>query len=341
MMLSFKSKDKLKKEILKELEVEMRKKEEKQKINNSFSSFEKVVLEPKKVNNSPDDLKEIQKKFVILGIVLLILILIFIYLFIYSDYIFGNKSNKNEQVETEVIEKEKVEKTLSELDDGNIDISNSELMDLYSIFNNSIYDYLMFDSTFLYKYDSMLVSKLNTNQLLYLMSKTPEFSNIIDEFGLISEAELCYKDSTISIEKTKLDEILLKRFNRANVNFNQFNVAYYINKQFITYFNFKYNDGAYKSTCFNKKLVDSKIITQSLADKAEKKGDTITIDLKVVFINNNGIYSDITLKNKIKSSNDDIDDVLDYITEGSVYKAIFKENENKEYYFHGMVKAKN
>lgn len=342
MMFSFKSKDKLKKEILKELEEEMKKKEQKGKkeeIVDTVSLFESVQPEPKVVENSPEDLKEIQKKFFKLTIVLVVLIVVFIYLFIYSDYIFGNKK-VNDKKENEVTETEKTdveeEKTLSDLDDGVINISNPELMNLYSMFSNSTYDYFIYDSTFLYKNKIVLSSNLNSVQLLALMTKTPEFNQLISESNLTSEAELCYKDGTIVIEKSKLDNIFLKKFNRTSINFTQFNSAYYINNQFVTYFNFKYSNGNYYSYCFNKKLVNAKVITQALADKAVKSGDTITIDLKVVFINDKGIYADPLLKNVIKTSDESVGEMIDYIVKGSTYQAIFKENGSKEYYFYGM-----
>ena len=309
MMFSFKSKSKIKKEILNELKAEMEKervKEEMKKVNESFSSLPTQL--PKHVNNSPEDLKEIQMKFLKLSVGLLLLTVIFVLLFIYSDNLFGvkkkdtntmsnneNTTEINESVNNNTTE----EKNLNELENGKIDLSNSKLDSLYSMFGNYTYDYFLLDNSFLYNKDKVLSSDLTNNQLLFLVSRTEEFKKILEDTKLTTQSEVCSKNGVINIDRNKLDQILLNRFNRANIKIESFNSSYYVNNEFITYIKFNLDDAVYKSACFNDIIVSPKVITESLVSSAEKKDNTIILNIKTVFINENGIYKDYNLKNKI------------------------------------------
>ena len=315
-----KLKAEIKKEILKELEDEEKKGKEKNKTENL------QPIELPKIEHTKEDIYEIRKSFLKIflfaGAALFIIIIIII-------NPFGSKKDKldDDQVIEEKVEKE--EPTLITREDGIIENSNEELFKLFSMVTPQLEEYYLYDSTYLYSKQELLVKDTPVDYLLFLLSKTESFQNMINtQFGETS-AELCIKNGVIKISVEEINKMLESYFDVSPLQeYPEFKYMHYFNYEPSTIIRFVYSDGYYVSFCEQQSTeLKYNSVAYPVIKEAVKEKEYIKITAKVAFSTSEKIYADYELTEIIS---DNIEaDILDYINKANEYQYIFKLNNNK------------
>lgn len=319
-----KLKEDLKKEILKELQKEKEKEQEKNKI------VQPVELPP--VEHTPEDIYEIRKSFLKIFLFAVAALFIIIIIII-NPFDFGKQKEKEEVV----VEEEVIEETLITRKDGVIENSNEELLELFNMVTPNIQEYYLYDSTYLYSKDELLIEEISKDYLLYLLSKTPKFQKMInDDFGQ-TKAELCVENGYIKIPVEKINELITSNFIASDITeYPEFIYTHYINNEYSANIRFVYSDGYYVSFCKepNNELKYSSV-ARPLIKNAIKENGYIKITTKVAFSTSEKVYADYELT-KVISDNSNTD-ILEYINNANEYQYIFKLEDNR-YKFEKVVK---
>lgn len=292
----------------------------------------KVESPQKKVNNSAKDIEAIRLKMFYGLIVITCLIVASIMYLMYGDKLFNNKNYNT--IEEEQVEVDDKYKEIYEFENGSIPIDNIYVNEIIETHLYSVEEQISINYSELYSANNV-VSELDTSKQFMLLGKTKEFTNIIDDYELDSEAKICYKEGTITIPKNEVDQIWKDRFNILEGSKETFTYNYYIDSNLIARIEFVYSDGKYVSRCINndeltvpEKIIKSKIYT------AEKEDDNLYLYGKVAFLTSSGGYTDYLLTNRIENPNNVPN--LDYALYGSQWKYTYKLNDNNEYYLYSI-----
>lgn len=319
--------EKIKKEVLQEIL-----KEDKQ--SKSIAKPEKLPV----LHHSLEEIQSIRESF--LKIFLIAITVVFICIIVLLTNPFSNKKNKNNNTNNDE-QKENVEiNQLKDLEDGIIPNNNDEILKLFFMVSPRSEEYFYYDSTYLYSKDALLVEEMSEAYLLYLMSKTTEFSNLITQKDLLTKTEICNKDGKIRITDDEIEKIIEARFKKTNIQHQDFIYTYYLENEFSTYVRFAYSDGYYVSICDVEESKDLKFKSISLPtlESVEKNKNYITIKAKVPFLTKDNVYSDYKLTNII-SENVDID-ILSYVKKADEY-VYYYILENNYYKLEKIVKLSN
>jgi len=319
-------KDKLKKEILMELLKEEEKKE-------------KEIAKPVKppvLHHSKEEIQSIRESFLkvfLFSATVLFIIIVILILDPFSNKKTKEESNNNGQ--EEVIEKVP---TLVDREDGIIENSNKEILKMFFLLEPNNYEYYMYDSTYLYSKDELLMKDVPSSYLLYMTSKSDEFNEYIQSQELLTKLEICSKDGNIRIPKEDIDNIFENIYGFSIKEYDDFIYTYYVNGLFSTYIRFIYSDGYYVSRCDvnNEPTMKYNSVAMPVISQATKENEIVKIKSKVSFITKNKVYADYELKNVI--SDNPNSDMLTYISNASDYEYIYKLNNNK-YYLEKIVKV--
>lgn len=314
-------KAKLKQEILKEIKEEEDKKKKVEIVK---------PVKPPVLHHSKEELYEIRKSFLIIFLLAItILFLSIIFIFINP---FESSSNKKDEPQEEVMDEieEDEEISLLSIKDGKIENSNEEMHNLLFKMIPNAEEYYVYDSTYLYSMDKMLVDDISDSYLLYLMTKDSEFINIINDIGK-TKVEICNKEEPIRIPIDNINNVLEKLYNRTLNEYSDFTYTHYVDGFYSTYIKFVYSDGYYIGSCFDEELVITynSVALPSLKE-AFKENNEIKITVEVAFMTQNDIYADYNLT-KIISNNINTD-IIEYINEADEYTYIFKI-DNKRFVF--------
>ena len=319
--------EKIKKEILQEILQENKQSE-------NIAKPEK----PPVLHHSPEEIQSIRESF--LKIFLIAITVAFICIIILLTSPFSNKKNKNNNINNDE-QKEKVEiNQLKDLEDGIIPNDNDEILKLFFMVSPRSEEYFYYDSTYLYSKDKLSVEEMSEVYLLYLMSKSTEFSNLITQNELLTKTEICNKDGKIRIADDEIEKIIEERFKKTNIQHQDFIYTYYLENEFSTYIRFVYSDGYYVSVCDVEKSEDLKFKSVAIPtlELAQKEKDYITINVKVPFLTKDKVYSDYKLTNIISDNIDE--DILSYVKNADEY-VYYYILENNYYKKKKIVKSRN
>lgn len=325
--------EKLKAEIKKDLRKELEKEAEK----NKKPKIEKVLKEPV-LYHSKDELQEIQKSF--LKILLFSAIIVFA---LCLTLLFSSKFNKKENNKplednnNEEVEIDPINDPIHLQTDGVLYHHNKYILELYNQLTFQSYEYNLYDSTYLYSKDELKVEEMPSEYLLFLLSKTNDFKDYINDTGFLTKQEICSKDGTIRIPIQDLEELLMTNFNVELKENTSFVYTHYVDKVFSTYINFIYSDGYYISSCY--KANDEalyKVTAKMLIEDARKEDNELRIGARVVFMDNNHVYGDYD-RSRVISENINTD-ILQYISNADKYEFVYRFN-GSNYYLESIVRV--
>lgn len=318
-------KEQLKKEILKELK--------QSDFEENKKSNTKPVKEPV-LYHSKEELQSIRESFLKIFIFSTIVLFIIIAL-----VIIGPKTIKkeNENNEKENLQEEIKKETLVDRQDGVIENINVEILNMFNMLNPKNEDLFVYDSTYLYSKDEFIISEIPDNYLLYIMSKSNEFNELINSFNMLTKAEICSKNGNIKIPESKINDLMLSLFDRQNIKYEDFIYTHYVDNSFSTYIRFTYSDGYYVSFCDVEEFetLEYNSVAIPMLHEASKENNFVKIKVKVAFLTKNNVYSDYELKNVI--STNVYDDILSYILKADEYEYYYVL-KNKKYILDKIVK---
>lgn len=282
--------------------------------------------EPKK-EYDPKELEETRKKliFLLMGVILggIVILLIII-----NPFNIG-KGNKTD---TAVMpnEEQNINKDNNTIPIGEIDLSNSTVINLNSMVNFTMNDYMNIDLFPLYANEVLSSNNIPNDIKLYLLKRTGNFNQLLIEQNIEEYIKTCSADGLV-IDKSKFDNLLGNIFGaNVTIEYKDINYTYYSNflaekKLTLSYINDQYivkcND--YKSnTTFNR-------LTQHKLIKAIKLDDAIEIYQKVVFITEKGVFKEPQLTTLITNNKEAT--LEEYINSGNTYKYTFMQNGDNFY----------
>lgn len=285
---------------------------------------EELYKEEEKIPLNEEEKKELRKKILLLigGIIIFLIIFVFVYLFLPKARMKKKVDNK-EKVKEEVI----VEKSLKELKDGNIKLNHSELLPMIKNLNLLFHDNENLNLIPVFEDANFTLSEASDDYKLFFASKTTEFEKYLREKGI----NTCNTKDFLSNEEIK--DLVKKTL---NLEINEFK-----DQKLVLYFNNYYlpsilsNDGEkYSISCSlpNDNLKTNFITTNVV--KASKVEDEIILDVKALFFNFKGIFSDTKHQNKLHDDPNAFKEEL--FEEANIYKFRFKLIEGK-YYLDGRI----
>lgn len=321
-------KESIKKELIKELDYQQKEEEKNKKMPQK-------PIKPPVLYHSKEELESIQKSFLKIFLFAVTFLMGAIILLIINPF---HKPEKKLEIDSgDPIKEEKRELKLSEREDGPIENTNEEALNLFLRMSLNTDEYYNYDSTYLYSKEELLVKDIPRQYLLFLMSKTSDFKDIIKKGGLLTKTELCSKNGTIRIPIEDIQIIMENNFNITLDQYDDFIYSHYINNTFSTFIKFTYSDGYYVSFCEERSNVfNYASIATSVIKEVVKEKDMIHVKAGVAFITKDKVYADYKLQRII--SNNVNDDILTYIQEADVYDYVFKGNDSG-YYLDKIIKV--
>lgn len=272
-----------------------------------------------------EEKKEIRKNIlitlfaIVITLVLLVLILIF-NPFKKLENLFNKETKTEEKNQTN--EKNDDATVISELADGKISLTNLELNTLISEIEYKQNEYFDNDILFLFNEESVDIKKIKDKDKLFLMSKTTEFKELIN--SSINNFSICNNDITISTND--IDQILMTNYNTVANNYVDFYYSHYDGEDYVKTIKFTHDKGEYTGTCHNQ---NNNLVTSSKQKiiSANKQQDKLYINIKVVFINESGVYKDPGFKTII--SNNLALDMNVYMESANTYRYTYSISEDK------------
>ena len=309
-------KEKLKQEIIKELKQEELKQEK---------TVVEQPIQPSTLSRSPEELEQIRKSFLkIFLFSLVVLFVIFIILFLNP---FANKEEKDNNSNIE-LPKEESKVTLITKEDGVVENTNAEMLELFYLLVPNTEEYYIYDSTYLYSQDELKPDNIPSEYLLYLMSKSNSFKRVINDTGLLTKLEICNSDNIIRIPVETINNIIYELFDKSSIEYKDFIYTHYIDGVYSTYIEFKYSDGYYVGFCSEKEdNFKYTSIAKPVIQDANKQANVLAIRTKVAFITKDKVYADYSLNKEI--SNAPNVDMLTYINLADTYVYKYKLINNK------------
>ncbi|MBE6150367.1 MAG: hypothetical protein E7162_00920 [Firmicutes bacterium] len=277
--------------------------------DDSFLPIEEQEKEPL----SEEEKKEVRKKLFFLLVVIIVVLLGLLIVLIFNPFDTNTSKKEKETENKEETPKSDNEKPVTELEDGDIPPANYEIKALEKEIINLKYDYYENDTLAIYKTGNMDIKNLTDKNKLFLVTKTNDFASLIKNKTTIEEA--CNSD--IIIEQKAIDEILKNRFSTTVVNYDEFTYNFYTNDEYQKTIKFIYNgSNAYVGKCYNY-TNQINTFTQQELQSATKDKTKLYIDVKVVFISENGVFKDPNFTTLITNQNQSFEQ---YIKNGSTYR---------------------
>ena len=288
---------------------------------------------------SKEESEQIKKKLTKLLAVLIVLGTLFI-TFLFTTH--SNKSNStsnnnkndknivdNNSINNENIQSNKV------LPEGELSISDSAIEKYKNILTFKMYDTILYSSI----KDIFLTndfSKLDNDNKIYLATKSESFNRYLESVGILNHEYGCNKSGMLEFDGNTMKKALEEVFGfDVNYQDSNFRLPYYINDTLINVYDVTFSNGKYSMNCINNYKNDLEYVIQTKINKITNNNGKLVFEMKSVFINKTGVYSDpkftklITNDSKITYDN--------YIDKGNSYKFVFEKN-NDNYYLKGIEK---
>lgn len=281
-----------------------------------------------RVEYTKEEKMKVQKTFFLLLVGSVIVIIIFLVFLFYSNNIKKLFSNQEDEVEDQEVEVEEQEvNALYNLSDGNININNVDIQNLYSRLYLDTNEYFLFQSEQLY---TKSITELSDKDKLFLISKTQKFNKLIDvNNNIYTKEDLCNRNTYIDSEK--VEEIAKYNFNIKDLNHADFYMAFVKDNVFLSFIEFTVDNDSYIGKCIEYEIQPIDKVATSILSTASKEKDYIYLDIKVIFQTTNGVYKDSDLTTKISDTyNEEYE--LNYYASGSLYRIYYKYNGNKDYF---------
>ena len=276
---------------------------------NNDDSF-KPVDENAKEPLTEEEIKNIRKKlFFLVGLVGIVLIAFVVALFINP---FSKKDKKTTPIKQEETTINQETAPITEFKDGDVTLNNKELKELISEILYTQYDYYENNTNSIYEKESIYINNLTDKDKLFLSSKTNDFDSLVKK--KITIETLC--DTGVNITKKEIDTILEDRFNTSVEVYEPFTYNIYIKEKYEKTIRFTYENDKYIGTCYTSTNTIETSTQQSVVS-ATKNKKQLYIDVKVVFINQTGIYKDPTYTTLITAGNESFEE---YIEKGNTYR---------------------
>ena len=276
---------------------------------NDDDSF-KPVDENAKEPLTEEEVKSIRRKlFFLVGLVGIVLITFVIALFFNP---FTGKDNKETPVKKPEANINKETASITEFNDGDVTLNNKEIKELISEILFVQYDYYENNTNTIFEKENVYINNLTNKDKLFLASKTSDFDSLIKK--RITIETLC--DTGVNISKKEIDTILEDRFNTSVEVYEPFTYNIYIKDKYEKTVRFTYENDKYIGTCYTStNTIETS--TQQKVVSATKNKKQLYIDVKVVFVNQTGIYKDPSFTTLITTGNESFEE---YIEKGNTYR---------------------
>ena len=202
--------------------------------------------------------------------------------------------------------------SITEFNDGDVTLNNKEIKELISEILFVQYDYYENNTNTIFEKESVYINNLTNKDKLFLASKTSDFDSLIKK--RITIETLC--DTGVNISKKEIDTILEDRFNTSVEVYEPFTYNIYIKDKYEKTVRFTYENDKYIGTCYTStNTIETS--TQQKVVSATKNKKQLYIDVKVVFVNQTGIYKDPSFTTLITTGNESFEE---YIEKGNTYR---------------------
>lgn len=274
----------------------------------SFVPIEEAEKEPL----TEEEKKDIRKKLSFLLIIVFLVLVALVIILIFNPF----ASKPNDSNNNTTTEKNKTEnadsKAITELTDGEISLTNKEVQTLTKEILYKQYDYYENDTLALFTTDNTYINNISDKDKLFLVAKTSDFTSLMN--NKITTNDVC--KTIITISKEEIDTILNSRFNTSLLVYEPFIYNIYENEEYYRTIRFVYENGSYVGSCYapNENITTS---TQQSIVSATKDKKQLYIDVKVVFVNQTGIYKDSNFTTLITDQNQSFEE---YIKQGNTYR---------------------
>ncbi len=278
--------------------------------------------EEEKVPLTEEEKLVIRKKIgaLLCGVIIVFIFLIIVLIF---DPFAPKKDNDDDgKIDEEVIQ-EKI--TLYDYEDGEINLNDKYISQMYDEIELKTYDFYEFDTYFMFANSVNKISSFTDLQKAFFVTKSSEFTTLMTKIS--TSESIC--DQTISIDTNTLSSIASERYNSTVSIIPSFKYNYYYNKSYVASINFKLENDKYIGTCYKSNKVADKVVFQDFI-KATKKGDYVYIDVVVAFANKNGVYKDPNYKELITSDREANRE--EYLKNANTYRYTFVVDEEDGYY---------
>lgn len=328
-----KTKEKLKQEIKKDLlkEIKVSEKKEEQKLQQNNAVFVQPIVE-----HTKEELADIRKSFLIIFVFSFFLFIVLIISICLNKLDFNEKKEIEDNNSLQQVEIDPIYSRLYQLADGNVHVNNKDLLNLISEINFNKYEKRVYDSTYLFSNEELNIKNIETEYLLFLLSKTSTFSNYINNGSTLTKFEICANEGVIKISSNDMRDLILKKFNVELLGDKDFMYAHYVDGTFSTYVKFVYSDGYYVSSCLD--TIDNiySYNAEPYIVSASKSNDEIRIRFNVAFSNNDGLYADYG-RNLLLVEGTNYD-IFQYLAYASKYEFVYLLGANNNYYLSKVVK---
>ena len=300
------------------------------RINRLYGLSSEPIKEVKQL--SREESIAIRKKMLILFIATLLVILIIGFM-LFKPFDIVENNNQYKPVQTPG-NNDKEEQLLP----GEISITDEQVVKLNNLVSVSALDLYYVDLFELFKYESITTKAMSSEMKVHILSKSELFTELIDKYAIKEYMKSCDVNG-VQITNQDFDSALHKALgpNISIENGLSKNIYFVQNLNVYDMHLNKTND-KYLLDC-NVKSLDADITKyphQKLY-KAVSKDNTIELYYKVVFIDDNNVYSDYNFSNLI--TNDKTENYESYIKKGSTYKYTFIKDEEESYYLFSIDKV--
>lgn len=221
--------------------------------------------------------------------------------------------------ESEIQDNEIVDKStpITELKDGEISADNNELSILVNEIKYENGEKYLPVAKGIYINENTDIKLLSDECKLFLVSKTKEFEKIASENVLVN----LYTQNSAQLEIKEIDTILKARLNTSLDKHKEFIYLLVFENNELSVVKFSKNGNFYNATIEREVKVSSSRIEQKFIS-ASKQKNKIYVDMKVVFIKENGIYKDSNYKSLITKEPQKTED--DWFKEANTYRHTYE-----------------
>lgn len=295
--------------------------------NNDFIPVTEEVEVEEVAPLTEEEKREVRKKLFILLVAIVIALLVMIVMLIFDP--FGGKDKEKEKDKPIVQEekeddKEETKKSLKDIKDGTVNLAHEELVKLIEIveFNNN--ENLFNDTVSLFSTTPALTSKLSNKNKLFLTTKSEKFKKMFET--KITNNNVC--SSELNIPTTEMSKLVKEVLNTDVSEYISFYYSYYDGTSYINDIIFKKENDLYIGECIKTTPQPKALVQQSILG-ANKENKKVNIDVKIVFVNQTGVYKDPNFKTLI--TNDKNVSLDNYISEGNTYRYTFNVSSDNYY----------
>ena len=290
--------------------------------NNEISNLQDDSFVEKEENEiiplTEEEKLEIRKKigllliFVFAAFILLIIILIF-------DPFAPKKKRKQKTVEPVT-----QEITLYDYEDGQIDISDKYIKEIYQEIKYNLIDSYELDTYSLYKNNYTSTNSLTDYEKTILVSKSNDFNTIISKIS--TNTNICEED--IVVDNESISKIALNKYGTTINPVAKFKYNYYYEDSYIASILFTLQNDKYIGKCYKHGENLEKTIEQRLVS-ATKSQDNLYLDVRVVFITAKGVFKDPN--HTVLITNDKEAKANEYMSKASTYRYSYIVTEDGYY----------